>query len=108
MWYGRVFIGSTNYIVTLSNPSGDTVRVPEISGRTANYILTPYVGAVVNAAGKVLDWSDTGRLPTTMDNSSLNGATTLEYGELDEDVSQTGRRVPAGIFGTTLVIQTQS
>ena len=108
VWYGRVFVGGTNYIVTLSNPSGDTVRVPEISGRTANYILTPYVGAVVNAAGKVLDWSDTGRLPTTMDNSSLNGATTLEYGELDEDVSQTGRRVPAGIFGTTLVIKTQS
>ena len=108
VWYGRVFVGGTNYIVTLSNPSGDTVRVPEISGRTANYILTPYVGAVVNAAGKVLDWSDTGRLPTTMDNSSLNGATTLEYGELDEDVSQTGRRVPAGIFGTTLVISTQS
>ena len=108
VWYGRVFIGSTNYIVTLSNPSGTNVQVPKINGRTAKYILTAYVGAVVNAAGKVLDWSDTGRLPTSMDNTS--DATTLVYGELHEDVSKTGRRVPQtqGQVGSTLVIKTQS
>ena len=106
VWYGRVFIGSTNYIVTLSNPSGDKVLVPEISGRNGvTYILTPYVGAVVNATGKVLDWSDTGRLPDMSNNTNSTDGGKIAYDQLGEDVSDNGRRVPAGISGTTLVVK---
>lgn len=106
VWYGRVFIGNIYYIVTLSNPSGDKVLVPEISGRNGvTYILTPYVGAVVNATGKVLDWSATGRLPGMANNTNSTDGGKIAYDQLAEDVSGTGRRVPAGISGTTLVVK---
>ena len=106
VWYGRVFIGNIYYIVTLSNPSGDKVQVPEISGRNGvTYILTPYVGAVVNATGKVLDWSDTGRLPDMSNNTNSDDGDKIAYDQLGEDVSDNGRRVPAGISGTTLVVK---
>ena len=98
VWYGRVFIGSTNYIVSFSVADADgdgNITLPAIKGRTVIYVLTAYVGAVVDANGKVLDWSDTGKLPTSSSQT---------YDTFGEDVAKTGRQVPDGALGSTLAI----
>ena len=90
VWYGRVFIGSTNYIVSFSVADADgegKITLPFVNGRTVTYVLTAYVGAVVDANGKVLDWSNTGKLPTSSSQT---------YETFGEDVAKTGRQVPDG------------
>lgn len=63
VWHGTVSISYNNgnntatYDVTFSDPTGADITVEAIEGRTASYTLTPYIGAVINAAGKVLDWN---------------------------------------------------
>lgn len=63
VWNGTVSISYNNgkntatYDVTFSDPTGADITVEAIEGRTASYTLTPYIGAVINAAGKVLDWN---------------------------------------------------
>lgn len=63
VWHGTVSISYNNgkntatYDVTFSDPTGADITVEAIEGRTASYSLTPYIGAVINAAGKVLDWN---------------------------------------------------
>ena len=96
VWYGRVFIGSTNYIVSFSVADADgegKITLPFVNGRTVTYVLTAYVGAVVDANGKVLDWSNTGKLPTSSSQT---------YDTFGEDVAKTGRQVPDGDHQKTL------
>ena len=96
VWYGRVFIGSANYIVSFSVADADgegNITLPFVNGRTVSYVLTAYVGAVVDANGKVLDWSDTGKLPTSSSQT---------YDTFGEDVAKTGRQVPNGNPDKTL------
>lgn len=63
VWHGTVSISYNNgnntatYDVTFSDPTGADITVEAIEGRTTSYTLTPYIGAVINAAGKVLDWN---------------------------------------------------
>lgn len=63
VWYGTVEIRYNNgnnvarYNVTFADPTGANITVEAIEGRSATYNLTPYIGAVINAAGKVLDWN---------------------------------------------------
>ncbi len=63
VWHGTVSISYNNgnntatYDVTFSDPTGADITVEAIEGRAASYTLTPYIGAVINAAGKVLDWN---------------------------------------------------
>lgn len=67
VWYGTVTIKYNNgqseakYNVTFADPVNEYVTVEAIEGRenAATYTLTPYIGAVINAAGKVLDWTTT-------------------------------------------------
>ena len=96
VWYGRVFIGSANYIVSFSVAdagSDGKITLPFVNGRPATYVLTAYVGAVVDANGKVLDWSNTGKLPTSSSQT---------YETFGEDVAKTGRQVPNGDHQKTL------
>ena len=96
VWYGRVFIGSANYIVSFSVAdagSDGKITLPFVNGRTVTYVLTAYVGAVVDANGKVLDWSNTGKLPTSSSQT---------YETFGEDVAKTGRQVPNGDHQKTL------
>ena len=96
VWYGRVFIGSANYIVSFSVAdagSDGKITLPFVNGRTVTYVLTAYVGAVVDANGKVLDWSSEGKLPTSSSQT---------YDTFGENVAETGRQVPAGKIGSTL------
>ena len=96
MWYGRVFIGSASYIVSFSVAdagSDGKITLPFVNGRTVTYVLTAYVGAVVDANGKVLDWSNTGKLPTSSSQT---------YDTFGEDVAKTGRQVPNGDHQKTL------
>ena len=98
VWYGRVFIGSANYIVSFSVADADgegNITLPFVNGRTVTYVLTAYVGAVVDANGKVLDWSDTGKLPTSSSQT---------YDTFGEDVAKTGRQVPKGDPEKTLTL----
>ena len=98
VWYGRVFIGSANYIVSFSVADADgegKITLPFVNGRTVTYVLTAYVGAVVDANGKVLDWSDTGKLPTSSSQT---------YDTFGEDVAKTGRQVPKGDPEKTLTL----
>ena len=66
VWHGRVTVkynnnaSSVEYEVTLVDPSGGNVTVPTIKGLNATYTLTPYIGAVVDAAGVVLEWNADG------------------------------------------------
>ena len=79
VWYGTVEVpfnggGSTaTYKVTLVNPTGETITIPEINGKTVTYKLTAYIGAVVDASGKVLDWNGTGsnRVPDAQDSKGV-------------------------------------
>ena len=90
VWYGRVFIGSASYIVSFSIAdagSDGKITLPFVNGRTVTYVLTAYVGAVVDANGKVLDWSSEGKLPTSSSQT---------YDTFGEDVAKTGRQVPNG------------
>ena len=99
VWYGRVFIGSANYIVSFSVADADNsgnIPLPKIAGRSATYVLTAYVGAVVDANGKVLDWSSAGKLPTSSSQT---------YDTFGEDVAKTGRQVPTtDKIGSTLTL----
>lgn len=63
VWYGRVRItynidNTAEYWVTLTDPTGNGIAIEGIEGRTVEYYLTAYVGAVINASGKVLDSVD--------------------------------------------------
>ena len=63
VWYGRVRItynidNTAEYWVTLTDPTGNGIAIEGITGRTVEYYLTAYVGAVINASGKVLDSED--------------------------------------------------
>ena len=90
VWYGRVFIGSASYIVSFSVAdagSDGKITLPFVNGRTVTYVLTAYVGAVVDANGKVLDWNSEGKLPTSSSQT---------YDTFGEDVAKTGRQVPDG------------
>ena len=63
VWYGRVRItynidNTAEYWVTLTDPTGNGIAIEGITGRTVEYYLTAYVGAVINASGKVLDSVD--------------------------------------------------
>lgn len=63
VWYGRVRItynidNTAEYWVTLTDPTGNGIAIEGIEGRTVEYYLTAYVGAVINASGKVLDSED--------------------------------------------------
>lgn len=66
VWHGSVTVwynnntSSVEYDVTLVDPSGGNVTVPTIKGLNATYTLTPYIGAVVDAAGVVLEWKADG------------------------------------------------
>ena len=66
VWHGSVRVWYNNnasyvdYEVTLVDPSGGNVTVPTIKGLNAKYTLTPYIGAVVDAAGVVLQWNADG------------------------------------------------
>ena len=96
VWYGRVFIGSANYIVSFSVAdagSDGKITLPFVNGRTVTYVLTAYVGAVVDANGKVLDWNSEGKLPTSSSQT---------YDTFGEDVAKTGRQVPNGDHQKTL------
>ena len=101
VWYGRVFIDSSaNYIVSFSVAdagSDGNITLPAINGRTATYVLTAYVGAVVDANGKVLDWNSEGKLPTSSSQKA--------YDSFGENIATTGRQVPTGARGSTLAIQ---
>ena len=99
VWYGRVFIGSANYIVSFSVADADgngKITLPFVNGRNVTYVLTAYVGAVVDANGKVLDWSSAGKLPTSISQKT--------YDTFGEDVSKTGRQVPKGDHVKTLTL----
>ena len=98
VWYGRVFIGSASYIVSFSVADADgegKITLPFVNGRTVTYVLTAYVGAVVDANGKVLDWNSEGKLPTSSSQT---------YDTFGEDVAKTGRQVPTGKIGSTLTL----
>lgn len=63
VWYGRVRItynidNTAEYWVTLTDPTGNGIAIEGIEGRTVEYYLTAYVGAVINASGKVIDSTD--------------------------------------------------
>ena len=59
-WHGTVTVtynGGNNtatYDVTFVNPTGGEVTAPDIPGRTVTYNLTPYIGAIVDTAGRVV------------------------------------------------------
>ena len=65
VWYGTATVSyntesETNYSeatynVTLTNPTGGNIEVPSIPGRSVTYKLRAYIGAVVDASGKVID-----------------------------------------------------
>ena len=63
VWYGKVSVpfnggrSTASYDVTLVNPTGGNITVPVINGKEVTYTLTAYIGAVVDASGKVLDWT---------------------------------------------------
>lgn len=79
VWYGTVEVpfnggdSTATYKVTLVNPTGETITIPEINGKTVTYKLTAYIGAVVDASGKVLDWNGTGsnRVPDAQDSKGV-------------------------------------
>ena len=79
VWYGTVEVpfnggdSTATYKVTLVNPTGETITIPEINGKTVTYKLTAYIGAVVDASGKVLDWEGTGsnRVPDAQDSKGV-------------------------------------
>lgn len=79
VWYGTVEVpfnggrSTATYKVTLVNPTGETITIPEINGKTVTYNLTAYIGAVVDASGKVLDWNGTGsnRVPDAQDSKGV-------------------------------------
>lgn len=79
VWYGTVEVpfngggSKATYKVTLVNPTGETITIPEINGKTVTYKLTAYIGAVVDASGKVLDWNGTGsnRVPDAQDSKGV-------------------------------------
>ena len=113
VWYGRVFIDGASYIVSFSAADADSsgnIPLPKIAGRSATYVLTPYIGAVTNANGKVLDWASGGYLPLSSQ-ATITGYDTAEdqYKTLGEGVGDKiqsgyvdkGRKVPAGKVGYT-------
>ena len=113
VWYGRVFIDGASYIVSFSAADADSsgnIPLPKIAGRSATYVLTPYIGAVTNANGKVLDWASGGYLPTTSQ-ATITGydSADAQYAALGEGVgdkiqsgyADKGRKVPAGVVGWT-------
>lgn len=58
-WHGTVTVTynvdqTATYEVTFVNPAGGTVTAPDIPGRTVTYNLTPYIGAIVDTAGRVV------------------------------------------------------
>ena len=66
-WHGTVTVTynvnqTATYKVTFVNPAATsaeedivkTVTVPDIPGRTVTYNLTPYIGAIVDTAGRVV------------------------------------------------------
>ena len=62
-WHGTVTVtyndngdrkDTATYKVTFVNPTGGTVTAPDIPGRTVKYNLTPYIGAIVDTAGRVV------------------------------------------------------
>ena len=58
-WHGTVTVTynvdqTAKYDVTFVNPTGGTVTAPAIPGRTVTYNLTPYIGAIVDTAGRVV------------------------------------------------------
>ena len=66
-WHGKAYVTynvdqTAEYNVTFVNPAatseGDdivtTVTAPAIPGRTVTYVLTPYIGAIVDTAGRVV------------------------------------------------------
>ena len=58
-WHGTVTVTynvnqTATYEVTFVNPAGGTVTAPAIPGRTVTYNLTPYIGAIVDTAGRVV------------------------------------------------------
>lgn len=61
VWYGTATVSYNNgqstatYNVTLTNPTGGDIEVPSIPGRSVTYNLRAYIGAVVDASGKVID-----------------------------------------------------
>gem|GEM_PF-4879098 len=61
VWYGTATVSYNNgqstatYNVTLTNPTGGNIEVPSIPGRSVSYKLRAYIGAVVDASGKVID-----------------------------------------------------
>ena len=61
VWYGTATVSYNNgqstatYNVTLTNPTGGNIEVPSIPGRSVTYSLRAYIGAVVDASGKVID-----------------------------------------------------
>lgn len=63
VWHGKVEVpfnggrSTASYDVTLVNPTGGNITVPVINGKEVTYTLTAYIGAVVDASGKVLDWT---------------------------------------------------
>ena len=113
VWYGRVFIDGASYIVSFSAADADSsgnIPLPKIAGRSATYVLTPYIGAVTNANGKVLDWAPGGYLPLSSQatitgyNSAEDQYKTLGEGVGDKILSgyaDKGRKVPAGKVGYT-------
>lgn len=91
VWYGRVRVGYNNgyneaeYWVTLTDPNGSGVVIEGIEGRTVEYYLTAYVGAVINAAGKVLDSNDgvPAGTASTQVSFSVSGTTITDIGWAD-------------------------
>ena len=60
-WHGTVTVtyngdrkDTATYKVTFVNPTGGTVTAPDIPGRTVKYNLIPYIGAIVDTAGRVV------------------------------------------------------
>ena len=113
VWYGRVFIDGASYIVSFSAADADSsgnIPLPKIAGRSATYVLTPYIGAVTNANGKVLDWASGGYLPLSSQATITGyGSAAEQYKTLGEGVGDKipsgyvdkGRKVPAGKVGYT-------
>lgn len=84
VWYGTATVSYNNgqstatYNVTLTNPTGGDIEIPSIPGRNVTYKLRAYIGAVVDASGKVIDKNADGS-PKAQGDPTREYTVTREY-----------------------------